>query len=453
MRNDTEEDRFDVRQGGQDRGDPQKEKLFSKVFVLLIVISFFSFMVGQGANTGTTVYLSVTGRTGELAGICAFAFSASAALSRIIAGGFIDSTGRQKVIVFGCALMVLGTFGPVIFNSDPILVIWRILQGIGFASATTAAATSAADVLPFSRLGEGIGYYGLGQAVAMSIGPALAIALIYTDPPENFFLILSLFSLSALLLSLLCRYEKHPDSLPPTSDYRIRWESGQVPTAEGGDREPCANGEDARIPENGTPSGSTAFHRMIDSVFEPKALPGAIPMMVIALSFAFGIFYMGLFGSDIGTTNSGLFFTLSAFSMIMIRLFGSKMMDSIAPIKLMGFAVLCDLITFALLFLCTSIEIDSITEWIFYLAGLPYGMSLGVTLPVNQAISVKLSPPDRWGAANGLYLLCNDIAIGLASALWGITNEVFGYKVTIISIMLIIILSFIVAKVCYPKDL
>ena len=50
-----------------------------------------------------------------------------------------------------------------------------------------ASATAAADVLPLSRLGEGIGYSGLGQAIAMSIGPALAIFLISTDVPENFY--------------------------------------------------------------------------------------------------------------------------------------------------------------------------------------------------------------------------------------------------------------------------
>ena len=78
-------------------------------------------------------------------------------------------------------------------------------------------------------------------------------------------------------------------------------------------------------------------------------------------------------------------------------------------------------------------------------------MSLGVALPINQTVAVKLSPADRWGAANGLYLLGNDIAIGIASLIWGITNESLGFDVTILIVMCMIAASFIAAIICYPK--
>ena len=46
--------------------------------------------------------------------------------------------------------------------------------------ASTATATMASDMLPAERLGEGIGYYSMGQAAAMALGPATAFALLGT---------------------------------------------------------------------------------------------------------------------------------------------------------------------------------------------------------------------------------------------------------------------------------
>ena len=84
-----------------------------------------------------------------------------------------------------------------------------------------ALATAAADVLPQERLGEGIGYYGLGQAVSMSFGPALALMLANTNPPENLFVGLTCCSAVALALGLLVRYEHDPEGLPSQSTWKV----------------------------------------------------------------------------------------------------------------------------------------------------------------------------------------------------------------------------------------
>ena len=109
---------------------------------------------------------------------------------------------------------LVGTAGPFSPTRTSFSSRGAPLQGMGFAIATTASATAAADVLPLSRLGEGIGYYGLGQAIAMSIGPALAMFLVSTDPAENLYLGFSAAAACALAFSLVCRYERNPRSLP-----------------------------------------------------------------------------------------------------------------------------------------------------------------------------------------------------------------------------------------------
>lgn len=461
-----------------------KDRLWSPMFVAIVACTLCSFLVGQGSNAGTTVYLERIGGSTGLAGIGALIFSLAAAVSRIVTGPMSDTRGRRLVMVIGSCFMLAGTIGPLFGNSDVLFVLWRILQGFGFAAATTASATAAADVLPLSRLGEGIGYYGLGQAIAMSCGPALAIFLISTDPPENFYFGLSACAALALAFSLLCGYEKHPKKLPETSEFRLRWERGEVSYLRKGEEKAT---EDAtaksmvaagavetervaheckaeRIAENDAGGGASHdstggwasarghLRRLVDGIFEPTALPGTIPMMLIATSFGFGIFYMGVYGNHLGVGNAGIFYTVSAVAMIVVRLTSGRFMDRFKPICIMGVAVASGLVCYSVLVVCSLFPGGSAAEWAFYASGVFYGISLGLSLPVNQAVAVRLSPPSRWGAANGLYLFGNDVSIGVASLAWGFLAPTLGYTATLCVVMVCIAASFFAALACYPKE-
>lgn len=431
-----------------------KDRLWSPMFIAIVVCTLCCFLVGQGSNAGTSVYLERIGGSTGLAGIGALTFSMAAAVSRIVSGPLADARGRRIVILVGAVIMICGTIGPLFGNSDALFILWRVLQGFGFAAATTASATAAADVLPLSRLGEGIGYYGLGQAIAMSVGPALAIFLISTEPPENFYIGLTCCAALAIIFAWMCNYEKHPERLPETSEFRVRWEKGDVAYlaktgAERGEGDDAGSACDESVkPERARMTARS----LIDSIFEPTALPGTIPMMLIATSFGFGIFYMGVYGGVLGVGNAGIFYTVSAVAMIVIRLTSGRFMDKVRPIYIMGVAVGSGLICYAMLVACSLAGDINAIEGIFYASGVFYGISLGLALPVNQTVAVRLSPPERWGAANGLYLLGNDLAIGIASLVWGFLAPACGYTVTLVAVMCCIAASFFAALVCYPKE-
>lgn len=405
----------------------KRDKLFSLVFVIIVCCSLCSFLVGQGANAGTSVYLEAKGLDTSLAGIGALVFSIAAAFARIVSGPLSDRKGRKPLMVIGTLVMLLGAVCPLFKNSGALLIVWRSFQGFGFSIVTTAAASAAADVLPKSRLGEGIGYYGLGQAISMSVGPALAIFLVSTNPPENFYVGISICSVLAFIFSLLCSYEKNPNTLPETSEYRVRYNRGEIGkmSAEG--------------------------FNIIDSIFEPAALRGALPMMFIAVAFGFGIFFIGVFGTSIGIESPGLFFTIAAITMIAVRLAGSSFMDKAKPIYVMGLAVICAICVYCIFLYCQSVGLNAFTRIAFYASGLLYGISLGLALPINQTVSVKASPSSRWGAANGLFLLANDVSIGFASLVCGFTISAFGYGPTICGVIVCVAVSFFVALALYPN--
>lgn len=406
----------------------QQPKLWTPVFVVIIVIALCAFTVGQGLNAGSTVYINRLGGGATLAGVGAGMFSAAAGIARVICGPLADLRGRLIAMAVGAVVLVVGVLGSALAASPDTFLLWRFLQGVGFAFVTTTAATAAADVLPVERLGEGIGYYGLGQALAMSFGPALAISLVAADPPETLYWGLAIPATLALVACAFCRYEKHPDTLPETATYRT-------------------------IAKQRESNPSKEKPRLIDSILEPGALAGAIPIMVISPAMGFGIFFSGLLGTSLGVGNAGVFYTLSAVTMIAVRLASKSFMDRTPAIKIHAVAVLGGVVGFSLLIAAATADLDpGMRTVLFYAAGLPYGLCPGLAIPVNQTVAVKNSSAERWGAANGLFLLLVDVGIGIAATVWGITNDLYGFTFTLGCVIVLIIASLGVAMLCYPPE-
>lgn len=449
-----------------------REQLWSTTFILIVVSTLCCFMVGQGLNSSTSVYVALYGGTAAYAGVLAAVFSGAAAVVRLLSGPLIDGRGRRIVMLVGFAVLILGTVGPLFTHDVAPFVAFRILQGAGFSAVTTASATAAADALPASRMGEGIGYYGLGQALSMSIGPALALALVSTNPPENLFIGVTAIAAVGLALIFPCRYEKHPEMLPKEAVYRRRLEDKESKAARAKAAEAAARDGQAETAASGAvgqakaaqateaiastakseKKGQLKREGIASRIFEKHALPGTLPMIVLSPAFGFVIFFVGLYGASLGVENAGLFYTLSAVSMILVRLSGS-FMDRFAPIKILPAALACGLVAFGMLVACgTIIDGAPVRDAVFDLAGIIYGFCSGIAMPLNQSVAVKNTPPERWGAANALFQLAIDVGIGGACVIWGIVNDCFGFPVTICCAMCCIVASYFVARAVYPKE-
>ena len=412
---------------GDTKGQP---RLWSAVFVLIILLTLCCFVMGQGLNSGTSVFLVGEGYGASFAGALALAFSLTAALSRILLGPVIDGGRCSLVIIAGIAVLLAGTFMSAVVEGVPLFTLSRLLQGAGFGAATTAASTAAASVLPAARLGEGIGYHGLGQALARSIGPALALYLVGTEPATNLYVGLSLVGVVGLVVAFNARFERKWRKLPPTCAYRRKMEAEEAALGKG--EQPAAQ-----------PKRTV---RDALNILEPRALPGAVPMAILCPMYGFGIFFTGLYGTTLGFEHAGLFYTISAASMVTVRLCSKSFMDTVPAIKTYTVAIVCSLLQSAMLLAAPM------SEAIYLGSGVLYGLSLGITLPLNQSVAVKNTPPERWGATNALFLLMNDLGIGVTSLIWGAINDTLGFQVSIICIIACQLLSYAVAWAMYPAD-
>ncbi len=417
------------------RGAKRGNRLWLWDFTLTLAIALFAFVGCQALNNGTPLYIVRIGGMTGYAGALILDFSASAAIARIIAGRIIDNTGRKRIMVFGAACMFAGAVLALPFPGMYPQIPLRALQGIGFACVTTASSTAAADVLPHERLGEGIGYYALGQSLGMAVGPAFGIMLCSMAFVESLFVGVAATSAALFVLVMCCSYEKHPERLPKTSEYRLLMDRRARLAREAA----AGNGAAAKgeAEEKAEYSGLARF-------FEKRAFVGALPMVIICLGFSIPTSYTALYAESLGIPNAGLFFLVGAIAMTASRFLGGRLLDVVPPRVLFLFTVACGIIMFAML------EFGQSAEWL-YASGLFFGVSMGFAFPLLNSLAVKNTPAERWGAANAMFYLANDVGVGVGALIWGAVIDAFGFAPIMIGGMVVFAAAYLIALVVFPR--
>lgn len=404
-----------------------KPRLWTGDFMLLVLISFLAFGMCQALNNGLPLYAVGLGETTAFAGFLLMLFSGGSAVTRLFVGRIIDKHGRRKMMIAGCVVMLIGTVLAIPFFDPVAQIPLRVLQGIGFSCTTTAASTASVDVLPESRLGEGVGYFSLGQSLGMAVGPALGVILASMAWRGSLFLGASAVVAACLICTCCSNYEKHPERLPETSAYRRR----------------CYRS--SRGEEVGADGVSSRKDSSSSSIFVKSALTGAIPMFAYGIANAIPASLTALYATQRGLPNPGLFFVLGAVFMTAVRLGGSRLFDSVRPRITFSIAIACGIIMFILLACADS-------DALLYTAGVFFGLSMGLGMPLMISIAMKATDPKRWGAANALVFLSVDIGMGFGAVMWGAVADAWGFTPVMIGGAIVMVLTFLCSLVTFPKE-
>lgn len=408
-----------------------RPRLWTGDFALTLGISLFAFMACQALNNGTPLYISNIGGNTGYAGTLILDFSACAGIARLISGRIIDKMGRKRVMAVGALLMLAGTALAIPVPGLYPQILFRAMQGFGFACVTTASSTAAADVLPHERLGEGIGYYTLGQSLGMAVGPAFGIFLCSLSFHESLFVGASAVCAVLLVLVLFCSYESHPERLPKTSEYRLLM-ARRKRLAEAG----CS---EAASEEKAEQRGG-----LFSTFFERRAFVGALPMLIICLGFAIPTSYTALYAEGLGFPNAGLFFLIGAVAMTLTRFLGGRLLDIVPPRVLYLITIICGIVMFLLMAFAQD------AAWL-YLSGIFFGVSMGFSFPLLNSMSVKNTPPERWGAANAMFYLANDLGVGIGAFAWGAVVDAAGFFPVMLGGAAVFAVSYLVAFAIFPR--
>ncbi|MCZ7358132.1 MAG: MFS transporter [Candidatus Methanoperedens sp.] len=319
------------------------------------------------------IYILQLGGTESQIGLIIGVFTISAVLLRPFMGREVDRRGRKNMLLAGSLVFLLSMLLYNYTTSVTALLLLRVFHGIGWGAATTAASTLIADIAPPSRRGEAMGIYGMSSNVAMAIGPALSFWLLYASGVPDFPRLFDVSALIALVSLLLV--------LP--------------------------------ITETGAVHPKT-------SLFSKEALFPSALMFSVTLTYGSIVSFLSLLAQEKGMGNPGIFFTVFAVTLVLVRALAGKLSDSRGRKAVIVPGML--IITLGLFVLSIANSFS-----LFIAAAFLYGLGFGLVHPTIMALLVDRVSDRTRGAAMGTFTAAFDLGIGLGSIVLGVVLQYFGF--------------------------
>ncbi|MFB1052048.1 MFS transporter [Paraliobacillus sp. JSM ZJ581] len=364
--------------GKQTHATITKEKIWTKDFALICVANFFIFLGFQMTLPTIPLFVQHLGGSDQLIGIVTGIFTFSALLFRPYAGHALESKGRQFVYMIGLGIFVLSVGSYSIIASIGFLIAMRMLQGIGWGFSTTATGTIATDLIPPSRRGEGMGYFGLSGNLALAFGPALGLTLIGTLTFSQLFIICAALGLVAFILSTQIQYKKVEHSKHKTTTIKF-------------------------------------------DIFEKSAIKPATLLFFITVTFGGIASFLPLYTAEKGMDGIEIYFLTYALFLMISRTFAGRLYDQKGHVAVFLPGAL-------LIFTAMLLLVWLPSTFVLYTAAALYGLGFGSVQPALQAWAVDQAASNRKGMANATFFAFFDLGVGIGAMTFGVIASNFGYS-------------------------
>lgn len=359
-----------------------KDKLWTPSFCVVVAGNFLLFFAFYLLLPVLPMYLSEAfAASRSTAGFILSSYTITALMIRPFAGYMVDTFPRKPLLLI-CYFVFLLFFGGYLLAGTLLLfAIIRAGHGVAFGLLTVSNSTVAIDVMPSSRRGEGIGYYGVSNNLAMAVGPTLSLYI--HDAYANFDYIFLLSMVSATIGLIAVSTIKMP--------YR---------------RDP--------VPEKPPIS--------LDRFLLLRGMPEAVTL--IFYSFSYGVLstYLAVYGKEeLGIeSGAGFFFILLAIGLILSRLASGQWLNR-------GFVTRNIFVGMLLSLLGYLIFVGVRNEWGYYGAAVMLGLGYGCICPAYQTMFINLAPNNQRGTANSTYLTAWDLGVGLGVLIGGQIADLTNY--------------------------
>lgn len=361
-----------------------KEKsIYTKDVILVMAASFFFMFSTMFVNPLINGYAKSLGASSAFAGVIVGIMSIASMFLRPIAGNLTDKLSKYCLSLIGGILIMVGVIGYVIAPASNWLLIFRLINGVGFVLCTVCMSTWLAFLVPRAHVGQAMGFYGLMNALAMAVAPALAIN-VYQKTGYRLALIAS--AIAAFMMVIIIQFV--------------------------GNR---AN------PKKGTAkkkSGSSHQFKIIQK--------NVLPIAMLTTLFAFPYFATQ---ADLVTyaqerhlnVNVGSFFLIYAVVLLVIRIFLKNFFDTVKFGIWFWVSIGATLIYLLLLSTMKN-------NLMMALAAAFMAIGYGVIYSILQSTALLLAPISEQGLASSTFYLGLDIGMAFGPIIMGLISDLLPIK-------------------------
>lgn len=369
---------------------PPKETIWTQNFIVISFVNLFIFLSFQMIFPTLPLYVKSLGGSNAIIGMVMGIFTASTLFARPAAGILLDRFGKKAVLICGLAIFSIMVFLYGMVNSIAMIVLVRLGHGLGWGLAGTSTATIASEIIPKSRFAEGMGYFSLANGLSMAFAPAVGLYLSSAYGLRNVFYIAAVIAFVSLLLSTFIH---------------------------------CSRRKNQQLSK-----------RLSLELYEKSAIPPAVLMFCLSMSFGSIISFLPLYASSKGIVNIGIFFSVYAVIILFTRPLVGKVVDRL------GFNIT---IMPGFLFLLVGTIILSQASKLpdFLTVAVIYGIGFGALQTTIQTMAVRDVPHYRLGAANATLFTGFDLGMGLGVMTLGVIANRWGYSAMYLFTLIPIVFS------------
>ena len=352
------------------------EKIWTRSFVLLFFGNLMMALAFYFLIAALPLYIKqVLSADESEVGIVLSAYTLAALLIRPLAGMALDRYGRKWIFLLSLLVFALLFNVYLLATSLAAMMAYRFLHGIAWGVTSSSSSTVVVDIIPVSKRGEGIGYFGISMTLGMALGPMLGMFLLEHTGYEGVFVTGSLLAIVSFIAASLVRY--------PAFQRR--------------------SGKEVSL---------------ISQLFELSALPASVTIILLMATYGSIIGFISLYGDSLSLDEPGMFFVPFAIGIGIARILAGRSFDRHGPKTITLLATLLIGGGFFILSLIDSLEG-------YLTAGFLLGVGNGMLFPTFQAVVNNLAGPHRRGAANSTFFTAVDLGIGAGLILAGaVANSV-----------------------------
>lgn len=400
----------------------ESEPLWTKNFILLLAGAVFMYIATFMFTPTLPLFARSIGAVDpSVGGFIILVYTVGSLVPRVIWGNLADRWERRPVFLIGVIIMAVAApfFG--LFVSLPGILIIRLIQGVGFSASSTAGSTMSADLVPSSRLTEGIGYYTLANTVGMALGPALGLNILQRSPHWLFGAGV-LAGIISIGFGLFMNYEKKRRLAQPDLNSAQTVRDAAAPVA-----------KPVRLSFNPR------------KLFERTVLAPSLVILFAIMPYGAIMAYIASYGIDCGVGNIGLYFTVYALSLFVVRLMVGRLSDrhGVTMVIIPGFI---------LMFAGLIVLFWAVNLAVFLLSAVLFGLGFGVVFPLLQSVGYMFCPDDRRGVASATLFTTSDLAYGLGAVILGFGIKYLGYSTAFAGLAVFMVVAFILYMILlYPR--
>lgn len=354
------------------------EKIWNRRFVLLFITNLLVLAAFYASIPIIPIYCEEIGITGSKIGIVLTAMSVATILFRPVAGYLLDNFNRYRVYLLFLALFCLSFPAFIVFPIFGALIVIRLYMGAVYSVCGSATMTLASDVLPRSKVTEGISRFAFTVSIGMALGPYVGLQVQENMSSKASFLTIFAITVTALICVSCCQI--------------------QYPKVE------------------------RKIFSVRDSIYGP-ALPFMFNMMFLMIPYGAVIAYSSILAQEKGLMEYlPYFYICLVVGMLASKLSTQKRIDAGNHRVLVYLSLVVLVVTMvSYLFLSTGVHLLA--------AGVFFGIGYGILQPLFQAFVTGTTPAPKRGVANATYMLSYDVGIGIGSLLMGYLQVPVGLSI------------------------